>query len=131
MPIAVTCSKCYSPFSVPDKFAGRKIRCKQCEADIYVPRPGEEVDDDFGSYDDDVAVAAPAPRRRSPGKKTKKKRRKSASSSDKMNMVLMIAGGGMVVLFGIFLLKRTPLCVQRPVVSGGAGYAAANCSGCI
>lgn len=52
MSISVTCPECFMDFSVPERFAGKKIKCKACAAAIPVPQPGAaaEADDleDFG-----------------------------------------------------------------------------------
>lgn len=53
MPIPVTCPECFMDYSIPEKFAGKKIKCKSCGAAVAVPRPGTagpEADefDDFG-----------------------------------------------------------------------------------
>ncbi len=42
MPIQVSCSGCQGVFRVPDKGAGKKIKCPKCEAIIQVPA-GETV----------------------------------------------------------------------------------------
>jgi len=52
MSISVTCPECFMEFAVPERFAGKKIKCKSCGAAIPVPAPGAaaEADDleDFG-----------------------------------------------------------------------------------
>jgi hypothetical protein len=61
------CSKCDQKFSVPDKYAGKRIRCKQCNFINTVPgakSPASDVDSkemdlslDFMNQDSDVFQA--------------------------------------------------------------------------
>ncbi|HEY4260334.1 MAG TPA: MJ0042-type zinc finger domain-containing protein, partial [Schlesneria sp.] len=46
MSIAVTCSGCEAKFQVKDEFAGRKVRCSECDTVIDL-RPTEELIVDF------------------------------------------------------------------------------------
>lgn len=52
MSISVTCPECFMEYSVPERFAGRKIKCKTCGAAIPVSKPGAAAEpddlDDFG-----------------------------------------------------------------------------------
>jgi len=43
MPIAVTCPKCLTRFSVSEKFAGKKGPCPKCKAELTVPTLSEQV----------------------------------------------------------------------------------------
>ncbi len=43
MPIAVTCPKCLTRFSVSEKFAGKKGPCPKCKAELTVPTLAEQV----------------------------------------------------------------------------------------
>jgi hypothetical protein len=54
MSIATACPGCRAPFRVPERLAGKKIRCKICREEFRVGK-----DDDFEDYDDE-----PRPRRR-------------------------------------------------------------------
>jgi predicted Zn finger-like uncharacterized protein len=37
MPIKVTCAGCQAPYTVPDNYAGKQIRCKRCQSNVTVP----------------------------------------------------------------------------------------------
>jgi LSD1 subclass zinc finger protein len=37
MPIQVVCDTCRSPYTLKDEFAGKKVRCKECQTIIVVP----------------------------------------------------------------------------------------------
>lgn len=39
MPVDVTCTSCQKRMRVPDTAAGKRIKCPQCQAAIYVPGP--------------------------------------------------------------------------------------------
>ncbi len=43
MPIAVTCPKCLTRFSVSEKFAGKKGPCPKCKVELTVPELSEQV----------------------------------------------------------------------------------------
>lgn len=43
MPIAVTCPKCLTRFSVSEKFAGKKGPCPKCKSEILVPELTDQV----------------------------------------------------------------------------------------
>jgi hypothetical protein len=43
MPIAVTCPKCLTRFSVNEKFAGKKGPCPKCKNEITIPELNEQV----------------------------------------------------------------------------------------
>jgi len=43
MPIAVTCPKCLTRFSVSEKFAGKKGPCPKCKNEITIPAITEQV----------------------------------------------------------------------------------------
>jgi predicted Zn finger-like uncharacterized protein len=49
MPIRVQCPGCAAEYKLADTLAGKKIRCKKCEAIVPVPKAEQEV------------VALPAP----------------------------------------------------------------------
>jgi ubiquitin-protein ligase/transcription elongation factor Elf1 len=59
--ITFSCDKCGKAFSVDDKLAGRKGKCKACGAPIEVPAPRTLSDEDVSSWlDDAVAEEAAA-----------------------------------------------------------------------
>lgn len=37
MPIDVTCSSCGTPYALKDEFAGKKVRCRECQNVILIP----------------------------------------------------------------------------------------------
>lgn len=37
MPIAFSCPSCQKDYTVPDQFAGRSTRCRQCGSDMQIP----------------------------------------------------------------------------------------------
>ncbi len=43
MAIQVTCAKCFTRFSVSEKFAGQKGPCPKCKAEITIPSANEQV----------------------------------------------------------------------------------------
>jgi hypothetical protein len=49
MPVTAACSNCGASFRLKDEFAGKKLRCQQCQAVIVAP----ELEADFGVEHDD------------------------------------------------------------------------------
>ncbi len=43
MPIQVECPECAKEYRVPDKAAGRRIRCKECDGPISIPQPKRQT----------------------------------------------------------------------------------------
>lgn len=72
MSISVACPSCGRPYNVKDDAAGKRFKCKDCEAIVEVPAGGGEddfADDDYGEAYDPFEGAAsgggmPAPARR-------------------------------------------------------------------
>lgn len=88
MTIDFHCPECQRSYRVKDEFAGRKLRCKQCQSAIEVPDIDPwEIDDDFEEYDD------PVPKKR-------KKRRKRKRSGNSIPVAIWIP----LVLLGLLLL---------------------------
>ena len=48
MPIEVSCPSCSRQFRVPDKVAGKKIKCPKCQGVLPVPGPGSGVGSSVG-----------------------------------------------------------------------------------
>lgn len=63
MSISVSCPDCQQAYNVPDDKAGKKFRCKQCQAIVEVPGAQSE----FGDVDPfaSLPTAKPTPERRS------------------------------------------------------------------
>ena len=51
MPIKAKCRKCSKVYTVKDELAGKKFRCKQCEAPVTVPQPAVLIEDDLEEDD--------------------------------------------------------------------------------
>ncbi len=88
MSIKVTCDECFFDYTVKDKFAGKRIKCKECGAAIRIPATRQFEEDDM--FDDDLYVEQNLPPKR-PAKTPKKKRgtsRKKQPARKKYN------GGG-------------------------------------
>lgn len=61
--IEFACPSCQKKYKVPEKLAGKKAKCKVCEAVMPIPAlVAEEIEDDY-DYEEEVP-AAPAPQRR-------------------------------------------------------------------
>ena len=127
MPITATCPKCNQEYRLKDDVAGKKFRCKACQAVVTVPEPSADPgghkdpwdDLDLDAFDDnpyaETGETLEAPRRRK--KKTSKKRRRSGS----MPISIMLAIGGEIALIcENLLLILANLLVQDFRHVGGA-----------
>lgn len=111
MPISVSCPGCGKEYNVMDEAAGKKFKCKECEAVVEVPAPSAanaRLDDDFGEPENPFAnldiggpveVGAPVPQRRSVS---------SAGSGGRSSALERLAGPavGMMITAGIGILAN-------------------------
>jgi uncharacterized protein YxjI len=53
MPISITCSVCGAAYTLKDEFAGRRVKCRQCQNVLEVPQPVpyEVVESDPGPHE--------------------------------------------------------------------------------
>lgn len=102
MTIKVECPECDKRHLLPDTAAGKKFRCKQCEAVITVPT------DDYADTDDDFEEE-PVVRRRAPAKKSKGKKSKSSKSTSVWSTPLpwIAIGGGGFLAIGLLVVLMT------------------------
>jgi hypothetical protein len=112
MTISFKCRKCGKQYKVSDDKAGRKIKCRQCEAVMKIPVLEaddflEELDDD----EDDLEMDFTPPvrrRKQSPTRSAKPKRKKKKSKSGS-NQGVAIAVGAVAFLVmagvGFFLFS--------------------------
>lgn len=119
MPIKAKCRKCSKSYTVKDELAGKKFRCKQCEAPVTVPQPAvliedEPEDDDWGSGDfgdfseddyDDIP-ARPKKRKKKPAAKKKRKKKRSSSGSGVGAKIGAILGGVFGFLVVVSLIMK-------------------------
>jgi ribosomal protein S27E len=112
MPISVSCPGCGKEYNVKDDAAGKKFKCKECEAIVDVPAGGDAASDPFGD-----PVGQPAGEQEDPfgnldfgappPPAARPQRRSSAISTDNRSAALERLSGpavGMMVTAGIGLL---------------------------
>lgn len=126
MPIQAKCRKCSKVYTVKDELAGKKFRCKQCEAPVTVPQPAVllEVEDEFGDdfsggFDDDFGGDEEFERPVSRPKKKKgtaKKKGKKRSSGPGMGAKIATIGGG---IFGGLIVLSVVLKIVVGLVNNG------------
>lgn len=137
MPISVVCSECDAEYQVSDNLAGQRIRCRECEAPLRVPKSGRaEVQAepprrpaakarpsprDVEDEDDD----RPRRRRRDEDDedddRPRRRRRRDEPERSPVPLALLIGGGVLLFLVvagigaGWFLFRRAaPAPVARP-----------------
>lgn len=112
MTISFQCRKCGKKYKVNDDKAGKKIKCRQCEAVMKIPLV--EADDFLEDLDEDddndleMDFTPPVRRRKqNPARSAKPKRKKKSGSGS--NPVPLIAGGAAALLvmggIGFFLFS--------------------------
>ena len=89
MPIPVTC-RCGKKYQAPEQFAGKKIRCKACDASIAVPATDEEDVVDVGAFEEDDEFEDDLPTRPAPPKM-----RRPAKAKPESKPKASRGGGGM------------------------------------
>ncbi|WP_417392203.1 DUF1559 domain-containing protein [Gimesia sp.] len=107
MTINFQCKKCGKNYKVSDDKAGKKVKCRQCDAPVRIP----ELDTDELSEDweePEPEFEAPARRRKSSPSRNKakpKSRKKSATGSNQNKFIaggavaLVLIGSGLLFLF--------------------------------
>lgn len=126
--ISFLCAQCSRQYRVAEAMGGRRVRCKDCGAEIQIPKaeparaPIDQPDDVFGLAD----APAPPPRRRpaleespddvqppprraasTPGRRKKKRAQFSLSDKDDPRVKLGSSGLGMVVVgFVLWLMPQ-------------------------
>ena len=122
MSISTKCRKCGRRYNLKDEHAGKKFRCKECEAVVTVPQAepasfaADDWDDDFGGGtdyedyggDEDYGSPPPPPRPRKKKPAAKKKRptkKKSSRSRSDGGQGAKIGGGvfAALVVLGIVM----------------------------
>jgi hypothetical protein len=109
MPISADCPQCGKTYRVKDDFAGKKFRCKACQAVVSVPEAkapsGDPWDDlDLGefqeqdSYADDEFAAPPA----TPQRRKKKKKSRSRAGGMPVTVIIALCGIGLLMAFNLF-----------------------------
>lgn len=125
MSISFACDFCSRKYRVGDELSGRKVKCKECGAELTIPRPdpvfsakpAPSPPRDLYGLDDEVGAPMPPPRR--PGAsaeappRAEARRRKRASRPVEDNPRLRQAGTTLMVLGGLsFVLPYVGLQIK-------------------
>jgi hypothetical protein len=126
MPISVSCPACGKEYNVKDEAAGRKFKCKECEAVVEVPAgstmnvgPANDFGDaenPFGNLDigDPAAVGSPIPRRRSASPQSGGRSAALERLAGPAVGMMVTAGIGILGILGIAALLALGLAVGPP-----------------
>jgi len=120
MTIRVTCPSCGRQYGCPDELAGRKVKCKACQAVIAIPAPrprdretepsafAEAIDEVLSRQEANGGVPGPAPASAAfqPGA------RKSGGKSSSNAMIYIFAGVPMAIGVTVLLVM---------LMAGGGG----------
>jgi formylglycine-generating enzyme required for sulfatase activity len=96
MTINCECGNCGKEYRVSNERAGRKFRCRQCDAAVHVP----------DGYEDEYEVPSsprrnPASKRRRSGGRGKQTRSKKSKSKTNTSLIVGIGAGSIVLVAGI------------------------------
>jgi len=111
MPITIECSTCFQTYAVKSELAGKKIRCKECQSVILVPRKKERPTEP-DPVDEDEFVPRPTRRSRKTSPRSRRARGFSLPALGSMGLIAGIVGG--VVLLGVGLV----LLIFQPAILG-------------
>lgn len=97
MPIPSTCPECLAAFNIPDKFAGKTVKCRECEGHIQVP--GGEIEE----LDREEEVQEDRPRKKrnrndEDDNDRPRKRRKTKLKKPSPGLVVGIVVGAVLVI---------------------------------
>jgi hypothetical protein len=123
MPIEATCAECSRHYTLKEELAGKKIRCKSCEAVITVPAVKKqnsrsddeffldddllsESDDDLDDDEDDYPRRRPkkAPATKAAG--PRKRKRRSSSGNNPLGTIAKLAAGGLALAVSYFVVSH-------------------------
>lgn len=93
MSIPVTCDECFTDFKVKDQHAGKRFRCKNCDAIVTVPRARPVPEDD---WDDDFESDALPPVVKKPSRQRAKSRQRSATGTGLQGFYDRLSPGRMI-----------------------------------
>lgn len=146
MPITVTCNGCEKRYQVKDEYAGKRVRCPQCETVVTVGKPAakkpaaarktaefEDYEEDVEDYEEDLEeprVRKVAPRGQVKKKKEskllkkKKVRRREPSESNWALIFGAVVAGGLLLAFVMkFVFPPATLALILTVFLVGWGLA--------
>jgi hypothetical protein len=90
MSIDVACPECAKVHKVKEEAAGKKFRCKGCQAVVTIPAAAEIVEPDpWDVVDENAEAPPPMPRRRKP--QPAKRSRSSSSSGSEMPVTIIVS----------------------------------------
>ncbi|MCA9016360.1 MAG: DUF1559 domain-containing protein [Planctomycetaceae bacterium] len=101
MTISFQCKKCGKNYKVSDDKAGRKFKCRQCDAPVQIPET--DVDDLYDDWEEEEVEPAPAPRsrkRNTSKSKPSPKRKKKTSAGSNQNLLIIIGVAALLSLGG-------------------------------
>lgn len=117
MPISVECPQCSKAYRVGDDKAGKRMKCKECDAVVAIPEEELIV---LTEVDEDEYEPLP-PRRKSSGSKSRKKPAKKSSA---FTSPVQLAVGGVVVVVAVGVVLW--ILSQRETIDGGSAAEAQN-----
>ncbi len=132
MPLKATCSSCGKTFGVPDKFAGKRFKCKNCGEPVRAPEL--ETDDDlFDDMDfgggESVQDELPPKSQKSGKSKKSKKSKKGGGGGSRIAVIagaavagffaLLVAVGVIVKIAPLLASMATPLSWQEYTTPDG------------
>ncbi len=111
MKIPVTCDNCGKSYNIPDRYAGKKVKCPQCEGPISVPsddpEPGEITPDR-------PAPSSKRGRRKTSARRDDRAPRRRGRGLLLFILLMLLAGGGAYYYWFYMRPSPTPPAAERP-----------------
>ena len=127
MSISVSCPNCGKQYNVTDEAAGKRFRCKECEAVVDVPISAAQPDDGFGDdlaepdnpfgavdLGDPVAADTAMPRRRSSPRSSGNRSAELRRLEGPAVGMMITAGIGMLGTMGVGAMMVIALVAGAP-----------------
>lgn len=115
MAISFECTGCGRAYNVKDDLAGRRIRCKSCEAVLTVPQDAEGEEDWLeGDMDDWNSPPQALPKKKSSTSKKKKGSRKKAASNLAPRIGAILGGVFTFLVVAGFVARLVVNLANRP-----------------
>lgn len=123
MPISVSCSECFAEYSVPEKFVGKRVKCKACGASTPVPEMADDDVIEATLADDDDERASTHSKCAAPTRLKSKGRDRSSSGRSPIQKALLWGAAHPVWATTILWTVWVPLSFLFPQVAAMSAVA--------
>jgi len=122
MPIEITCPECEKMYKVKDEAAGKKFRCKGCQAVIPIPadaQPAEPDPWDVGGEEDPELPPVVRKRRPAPVKRSREVVRESSGGGMPVTVMISVGINGLTLAMNVLGAIGGLVTGAYPTVTAG------------